>query len=302
MNEDEKRLLFIVNPAAGLGHGSQLEQLIHQTCRRHNTSGHIEFTNAPGHATQLSSSAESNGFHQVVAVGGDGTINEVAKGLLHKGMPMAIVPRGSGNGLARHLGIPLNVTYALDSIFDSRVIAIDTFTVNGKLSLNISGIGFDGHVTSLFGVKSTRGFIGYIALSVQEFFNFKEFSTEIVVSEKKLLRDAFIIAIANSSQYGNNAIIAPTASVCDGLLQLNIVRKVPFYRLDFLYSVFSGGLAHSHYCEIIEANSVGIKTSTPVHYHVDGEACGMQDTFIIAMMQSSLSVLVPKQDRNKSLV
>jgi len=300
VDEEQKNLLFIVNPAAGFGHGNELEKLIENTCRAHHTPCSIEFTKAPAHATELSSSAALKGFHQVVAVGGDGTINEVAKGLLHTGIPMAMIPRGSGNGLARHLGIPLNVSSALHSIFSSEIISMDTFTVNGKLSLNISGIGFDGHVTNLFGIKSTRGFIGYIALSVQEFLKFKEFACEIVTTEKKLNREAFIIAIANSSQYGNNAIIAPTASVCDGLLQLNIVRKVPLYRLDFLYSVFSGGLAHSGYCEIIPTKSLTIRTEVPVYYHVDGEACGVEDTFQISVQQSSLRAIVPRRERKHS--
>lgn len=184
MNEDGKKLLFIVNPTAGFGHGNNLAELINITCRKHHSASHIEFTKAPGHATELSYNAAANGFHQVVAVGGDGTINEVAKGLLHTGIPMAMVPQGSGNGLARHLHIPLNIRQALHSIFDSKLITMDTFTVNGKLSLNISGIGFDGHVTNLFGIKSTRGFIGYIALSITEFFKFREFNTEIITPEK----------------------------------------------------------------------------------------------------------------------
>ncbi len=281
-----------------MGHGGNLETVIADACRQHDASFTIQFTKAAGHATELSSMAASNGFNQVVAVGGDGTINEVAKGVLHTGIPMAMVPRGSGNGLARHLRIPLDVNHALQSIFESEVITMDTFTVNGKLSLNVSGIGFDGHVTNLFGVKSTRGFIGYIALSVQEFFRFKEFASRIVTTDTQLVRDAFIIAIANSSQYGNNAIIAPAASVCDGMLQLNIVSKVPFYRLDFLYSIFSGKLAQSAYCEIIQTTSLRITTDAPVSYHVDGEACGMNDTFDIAVHQSSLTVVVPKRDGN----
>ena len=155
---------------------------------------------------------------------------------------MGIVPRGSGNGLARHLGIPLKITDAVDQIFDSRILPMDVFKVNGKLSLNVSGIGFDGHITNLFGVKSTRGLIGYVMLTVQEFLKFKEFETEIFVHGNLIKRDAFIVAIANSSQYGNNARIAPSASVCDGLLHINIVKKIPLFRLDFLYSFFSGQL------------------------------------------------------------
>jgi YegS/Rv2252/BmrU family lipid kinase len=208
---------------------------------------------------------------------------------------MGIVPRGSGNGLARHLGIPLKISEAVKQIFDSKILPMDIFRVNGKLSLNVSGIGFDGHITNLFGVKSTRGLIGYVTLTVQEFLKFKEFETEITLNGKVINRNAFIIAIANSSQYGNNARIAPAASVCDGLLHINIVKRVPLFRLDFIYSFFTGQLSKSSFCEFMEAPSLKIRTTHPIDYHVDGEPCGLSDSFDIELMPAGLHVLVPAQ-------
>lgn len=290
-----KKILFVINRHAGIGYQGALEKRIRETCEKNDASCSIAFTQHRGHAIELARNASANGFQQVVAVGGDGTSNEVAQGLVHTGIPMGIVPRGSGNGLARHLGIPLKTFDAITSLFESSALSMDTFTVNGKLSLNVSGIGFDGHVTNLFGIKSTRGLLGYVTLVVTEFFKFREFETTILINGQELRRKAFIIAIANSSQYGNNAKIAPAASVRDGLLHINFVKKVPLYRLDFVYSFFKGNLETSSFCEILETSSVEFRTAKPVAYHVDGEACGLEDTFIIQLLPAALQLLVPEK-------
>ncbi|HEX6889685.1 MAG TPA: diacylglycerol kinase family protein [Chryseolinea sp.] len=299
MDLTEKKILFIVNKHAGIGYASDLEHTINSACKKNHATCSIEFTQRKGHAIDLSKEARRNGFNQVIAVGGDGTINEVARGLIQSDMPMGIVPRGSGNGLARHLGIPLKITDAVDQIFDSRTLPIDIFRVNGKLSLNVSGIGFDGHITNLFGVKSSRGLIGYVMLTIQEFLKFKEFETEIVMNGESIKRNAFIIAIANSSQYGNNARIAPSASVCDGLLHINVVKRIPLFRLDFLYSFFSGQLDKSSLCEFMETTSLKIRTTKPMYYHVDGEPCGLSDSFDIELVPAALQVLVPSKIPNR---
>lgn len=293
VNREIKKILFIINKRAGVDYQSKLEKDILVACERNGVAGSAEFTKSRGHATQLAAQAASSGFHEVIAVGGDGTSNEVAQGLLHTGIPMGIIPRGSGNGLARHLGIPLNTAEAIAEIFSYNAISMDVFKVNGKLSLNVSGIGFDGHITNLFGVKSTRGLLGYVYLTVKEFLRFREFSAEINASGKRYSREAFIIAIANSSQYGNNARIAPDASVCDGLLNVNIMSKVPFYRLDFVYSFFAGTISQSSFCEVIKTSSLQIKTAEPVAYHIDGEPCGTHHSFAIEVIPAALKILIP---------
>ena len=196
----------------------------------------IEYTQRRGHAISLANEAAKNGFDYVVAVGGDGTINEVARGLLNSETPMGILPRGSGNGLARHLGIPVTLTDAIDNLFHHKVMKIDTLSINDKLSLNVSGIGFDGHVANLFANKKIRGLVGYVRISVKEYFRFQEFEAEVSLDNKTEFEKSFIIAVANSSQYGNNIKIAPLASVRDGMLHLTIMKKIPLYRFDYIFS------------------------------------------------------------------
>jgi diacylglycerol kinase family enzyme len=170
---------------------------------------------------------------------------------------------------------------------------MDTFTVNGKLSLNVSGIGFDGRIANLFGEKTKRGLAGYVSLTLKEYFSFKPFPAQLEMDGKVLHKEPFVIAIANSSQYGNNARIAPQASVCDQLLHITILKKIPPYRADFIYAFFTGQLANSPFCEMMEASALRIKTPHDVPYHVDGEPCGVRDDFQIAVMPSALPVLVP---------
>lgn len=299
VNNSARKVLFIINKYAGTGYQPQLEGRIITACGQNDVECTIEFTQHRGHATELAQQAASKGFHQVIAVGGDGTINEVAQGLLNGTVPMGIIPRGSGNGLARHLGIPVKTPLAINSLFQSTPLAMDTFTVNGKLSLNVSGIGFDGHIANLFGGQTKRGLAGYAKLTLKEFFSFTEFDMEIRIDGKVLNRKAFITAIANSSQYGNNARIAPAASVCDGLLHVNILKKVPPYRMDFIYSFFTGTVEQSKFCEILEASKLTINTPKPIAFHIDGEPCGHHSQFNIALHPGTLPVLVPNAAHEK---
>jgi len=280
-----------------MGYQTAIEGRILDTCKKNDTKCSIEYTQRRGHAISLANEASKNGFDYVVAVGGDGTINEVARGLLNSDTPMGILPRGSGNGLARHLGISVILTDAIDNLFHHKVMKIDTLSINDKLSLNVSGIGFDGHVANLFANKKIRGLVGYVRITVKEYFQFPEFEAEVSVDNQTVVRKSFIIAVANSSQYGNNIKIAPLASVRDGILHLTVMRKIPLYRLDHIFTFLKGSLTNSEMFEILEGKEVRIKTSQPVPYHIDGEPCGLNNSFNIQLRPASLSVLVPDGQR-----
>ena len=175
-----------------------------------------------------------------------------------------------------------------------RFFRMDTFTVNGKLSLNVSGIGFDGHVTNLFGIKSTRGLIGYVMLTVQEFLKFREFETTISMGEQNIhtqgLYHCHCKFFAIRKQCKNCSRCFCDAMVC---CTVNIVRKGPCFRLDFVYFFFTGQLGKSKFCEILETQSLRLKTKKPIYYHVDGEPCGVNDTFDIELIPAALHILVP---------
>lgn len=300
MISKDRNILFIVNHRSGSGIQSGLERYIRRRCSEAdaNYKVHFQYTEGQGHAINLAMAGVQQEFSALVAVGGDGTINEVARGMNNASIPLGIIPKGSGNGLARHLGIPMDTGQAVRSLIESDIVRMDTFTVNNKLSLNVAGIGFDGHVASLFGRNGRRGLLNYVKIILREYPAFREFETNLMFDNNTISRSAFMIAIANSSQYGNNVRIAPDVSVCDGTFNVSVIKKVPLTRLDTFLALFTGNFPHSSYCEGLEADALTIKVAEPIAYHTDGEPHGKDTTFSIRMKPASLSILVPKTRRS----
>ncbi len=289
------KVLFIINRFSGSGYRKGLEGRIISQCEARKLECSIEFTKKQGHGTTLARMALKKNYKMVFAVGGDGTVNEVAKGLLHTGIPLGIIPKGSGNGLARHLQIPLTIDKSLKMLDLEKIVAIDTFTINDRLSLNVSGIGFDGHVAGLFGKDGKRGLISYGRIVVSNFIKFKEFNCEITMNNTALNQKSFLLSIANSSQFGNNAVIAPNASVCDRQLNICIVRKMNLLQgLGFIAQLFTKKADKSRFVSSYIAQKLGITTSNPIPYHIDGEAAGVNSNFNIRINPASLLISIPK--------
>jgi YegS/Rv2252/BmrU family lipid kinase len=290
-----KKLLFIVNKYSGTGYQPHVEGKILTACAQADIECTIEFTSGPGNATQLAKEAIAKGFHGVVAVGGDGTLNEVAQGLVNSAVPMGIIPKGSGNGLARHFGISMKIERSLQQLLTGEIIEIDTFKLNNRLSINVSGIGFDGHIANLFAKSKNRGFWTYTKLVVREYIRYKQFSAELKFGSKSIVHQKpFMIAIANASQYGNNVRVAPSASVINRSVQIAVVNRVPAQRgFHFAYQMFTGKLktGKDYTCTTIEDGI--IKTPFPVAYHIDGEAGGFASEFKIEVNPHSLRLMVP---------
>jgi diacylglycerol kinase family enzyme len=208
---------------------------------------------------------------------------------------MGIIPKGSGNGLSRHTGIPLGYTNALEKIFTGKAVPIDTFLVNDKLSLNVSGIGFDGHIANLFGKDGKRGLSGYAKLILKEFFSFKPFTISYAVKEQtKKTETVFIAAFANSSQYGNNARVAPQASVQDGKLHVVLIKQLTaLASISFLQKALMGKIHQSPLCQTLEADTIQCQTEKNTPYHIDGEASGFASQFTVQVKPKSLLLIIP---------
>lgn len=293
MNES-KKLFFIINKFSGTGYEDSIEGRIIDECAARKCECTIEFTRQRGHATELAQRAVAENFDMAFAVGGDGTVNEVAQGLIGSRVAMAILPKGSGNGLARHLGVPMKFSSALGLIGSNDVINMDTISINGKLSVNVSGIGFDGHVAGMFGKNGKRGLAGYTKLVLKEFMSYKEFEADVTVDGTPLRTNSFIIALANSSQFGNNAVVAPLASVCDELIDVCFIRKVPFSQvIGFTAKMFAGRLDRSSLVEIRKGRNIAIRFPKAVAFHIDGEAQEPASSFDIRIEPGRLRMAVP---------
>lgn len=294
MKGENKKVLFIINKFSGAGYKSSVEGRIIDTCRSANLECTIEYTASPKHATELAREALAKKYQAVFAVGGDGTVNEVAQGLLGGSIPMGILPKGSGNGLARHLGIPPSIGKAVSLISSNRTIAMDAILINGYLSVNVSGAGFDGHVAKLFSKNKKRGLVTYLKLVVSQYLAFREFTASITANGETYSRQAFMISFANSSQFGNNARISPTASVCDQQLDVCIIRKIPLWKIvHFTYALFSGKRVSSPYVEVIKTKAARVHFENPIPYHVDGEAMSTVADLEIQLSPDKLPVLIP---------
>lgn len=297
-----KRALFVINKYSGGKYRPEVEGRIISACKDLSIECSIEFTQSRGHAIELARGAATSQTDMVFAVGGDGTVNEVAQGLVGSDTPMGILPKGSGNGLARHLGIPMNVKDALKILSHPSILKMDTMTINGNLSVNVSGVGFDGHIANLFANKASRGLIGYTQLALKEFFSFNEFEADVKIENGPTLTEtSFIIAFANSSQFGNNARISPRASVMDEFFDVCFVKKVPLSQAAaFAAKMFTGNLDKSSLVKIQKVKKMTIDLKEPVSFHVDGEPMGASKHFDIEIRPASLCVIVPSGGGKKS--
>ena len=287
-----KKANFIINPFSGHKKFPALHKAIESYCGQNNTECNIVTTQQAGHATQLAKKSVAQGFDIVFAVGGDGTVNEVAKGLVHSSVTMGILPKGSGNGLARHLGIPQHPEKALRLLESGKNILMDTLIVNDEISVNVSGIGFDGHIANLFGKSGKRGLREYVMLSATEFRKFMNFSIQGTIDNQSYSNESFILAFANSSQFGNNATISPLASVCDGQMDICVIRKVSLmHALGFAGKMFTGRLHKSAFVKIINAKQAVFSFPAPMPYHIDGEGKGCSSDFEVKIIPLSLHVL-----------
>lgn len=219
-----KRMMVIVNPISGTHSKEGIGALISKELRKSGYVVELRHTTAGGDAANWAAEASEKGYYGVVVCGGDGTVNEAARGLIGSRTALGIIPMGSGNGLARHLQVPINLKGALKVIGENRILDCDYGTANGKPFFCTFGVGYDAIVTEKFNKMPTRGLSQYIRTLLDEFPTYKGEEYKILVNGNVLTDKALLIAVCNASQYGNNAYIAPEASIKDGLLDVTIIH------------------------------------------------------------------------------
>ncbi len=286
------KILFIINPISGKGKTKNIENIILANIDKSKFECSFAYTEYGKHAIELSRKAVNEGFNIVVAVGGDGTINEVAGSLVNSDVKFAIIPRGSGNGLARFLNIPLDIKKAVDTINKNQFRKIDTIKVNDNYCINMAGVGFDAHISHLFANYGKRGLKSYVKLIIKEFFSYKNQDYKLLINNELIDKQAFVISFANSTQFGNNAHIAPLAKIDDGLIDICILRKFSVFQAIFLaLRLFTKTIHKSKYYQLIKTEKLEIINSDTLHAHIDGDPFVFNSNVEISVLHNSLSVI-----------
>ena len=291
---DKKKLRFIINPASGVGKHKNIVQHIEQHLDKTNYQYEIVFTEKAGHGISLSKQAAENGYYAVVAVGGDGSINEVGSSLIGSATALAIIPTGSGNGFANHFHIPHAIPNALKVINTGKIIAVDTMKADQKTIIGICGVGFDAHIAHAFANYGKRGFSSYIKVVMREFPKYKNLHYKIHVNGNTVEHKALLISFANASQFGNNAVINPQADVQDGIMEICILKPFSFWQFpNLIYSLFNNKIDQLSFFETIKTDKVTLLNNYKKIAHIDGEPVFLEEETTFTLQPNSLKVVVP---------
>jgi len=289
----KKNILFVINPVSGGKDKKGFTKLADHYLDKKQFEAQYIFTEAEGHAYALSAEAITKNIDIIIAVGGDGTMNEVATAIEGTDKQMGIIPWGSGNGLARSLHIPMDHKKAVLRLNQLNEDRIDSAVFNDKKFFNMAGIGFDARISARFAKDKTRGFKGYVKTTLQEIAGYKPQAYKIEIDGQIYESEAFMLSIANSSQFGNNAHISPKASVRDGLLDVCIIKSFPLYLFPVLgYHMFNKTVDKSKYVDIKKGKYIRIQREKSGPIHLDGEPYEMGEEIRIEVKPLSLRVLI----------
>ena len=287
----KKTIRFIINPISGIGEKNILPGLIEKHLDQEKFDQQIVYTERRGHAKDLAQEAVDQNIDIVCAVGGDGSVNEVGSVLANTSTILAILPTGSGNGLARHLGLPLRLKKAIKNINKFEYKNIDTVSINDKTFLSVAGFGFDALVANKFDQYHSRGFFSYARLVLQEFRSYKGIS--ITINKSKQFDQLLFCSFANASEFGNGFTISPNSETSDGQFEIVCIELPRFFGFVLLLiRSFFGTIHRSSKYHIFPVANASIKTSNTMA-HIDGDPLNLDTTEIdLKCNPSQLKVIV----------
>ena len=292
--EKRRHILAIINPVSGTGNKDKIPRLIDTVVDHEINEVSIIATEYAGHAREIAAQAVNDGIDVVVAIGGDGTVNEVGSAVAGTDTALAIVPSGSGNGLARHLRISMNASRALQVLNNGVIGKFDYCTVNGQPFFCTCGMGFDAAVSYKFSNEGTRGFITYIKTTLTEFFKYKAQDYIIDIDGVQMEERAFVIACCNAAQYGNNAYIAPRATMQDGLIDVTVMHAFSLVESPLVGArLFFRSLDKDRHVSIYRGKQVVIKRKADDVMHIDGDPVMMPAKLVIENISKGINILVP---------
>ena len=291
------RILFIVNPFSGKTKKKDFPRTVEEIFRGTSHEVSIVFTDYAGHAISLTEQASREGIDVVVAVGGDGTVNEVSRSLLGEETALAIIPAGSGNGLAMHLGLGRNIRKALMLLRNPQFSRIDCGEMNGKLFVNMAGTGIDALVAHNTSKNKLRGFINYLIGAVKESLFYQNQEYDVRVDSKERTGKFLSVNVANGSMFGYNFVVAPLADVQDGQLQCVLIHDAPKWKyILHIWRFFHRTIDRAPFAEILTGKSIVIRPKSKAYYHIDGDGYQLDEgnKLEFRVLPSALKVVVPR--------
>jgi len=291
------RILIIANPGVGIDKSKRaVIDRIAALITDKNGNADITYSMKPGMGKKYSSLAKFEGYSAVFAAGGDGTINDVASGLVGRGLPLGIIPLGTGNGLARGLGIPLDEKSFTEVLFAGKTSRVDVGKIANRHFFATGGIGYDARIAHDFNRPHPlkRSLMTYILLGIKHYFFSKPEDVTLIIDGSEYHRRIFALTVANTSQYGSGAIIAPNARPTSGVLVAVIIPKINLFKaLPAMKKLFDGTVNELEELELIEFKTLKIKRQNPGLFHVDGETFTGEATLMVTVLPGALTVIMP---------
>jgi YegS/Rv2252/BmrU family lipid kinase len=294
MKRKISKIVAIINPISGVGSKEKLPEAIILRCKEKGIACDVAFTNYAGHAKELVMNAIDDQVDCIIAVGGDGTVNEVAQNLLHSDVILGIIPKGSGNGLARALRLPMDVRSAMDVIYSNHKSVIDACKANDYYFFCTCGVGFDAVVSAEFAKEKRRGSLTYLKDIVESYLEYKPEKYELHINNDTIHEEAFLITCANASQYGNNAYIAPGADIRDGQMDVTILST--FNTLDIgplAFQLFTKTIDTNSKLKTFRAKEARIIRQQAGVMHIDGDPIIAPNEIKLSVISSAVQVFTP---------
>lgn len=289
-----KQIVFIVNPKAGTNIQKNIRAAVEKHLNHERFVYGIWPTEYPGHGYELAKKAIEEGYEIVVVVGGDGSVNEIAPALIGTKVSLGIIPAGSGNGLAMHLGYGRELASAVKKLNTAENQLIDVGLMNDRPFINVAGIGFDGLVSNLMKASNWRGFVPYVLKSLAAGLTYTPVNCRIELDDRVITEKCFVIAIANGPMYGYNVQIAPDAQLDDGFFEVVILKDAPRWQyFAALPSTLNGTIYDAEFVEHFRSRRVVIQADQALHMHVDGEGLLLEGALKFEINPKALNILVP---------
>ncbi|MBN4070912.1 YegS/Rv2252/BmrU family lipid kinase [Crocinitomix catalasitica] len=291
---DQKKILFLLNPVSGIGKKNIIPALVEKHFAMSDFEVELRHTEYRNHGHEIAKSEKIN-YDSIVAIGGDGSVNEVGSALVNSKCVLGIIPTGSGNGLARHLGIPLDIEKAIERIKEFNSSAIDTGKVNDRTFLGTCGFAFDAHISQKFDEFHKRGFKNYIKLVIKEFKSYKPLRIAVKGDGLDWTKELIICTVANSSQFGNGFKISPRSNTSDGIFELVQIDQFKMLKAPWLVKRFFNGTIDKS--KHFSSNAVStnfdleVESRAEIPFHLDGEPLIGGPVFKISLNKASLFVV-----------